>query len=153
MRIMFNTLLRKAGFPLCDVRLVRHKGGPTENGHTPYEMWRADRAAFEDYQSEHWTRNRAKLAAPYWAVFVGTDNGQRTLFVGVYGVRRMKKGGGRSWDLYKLNRQRGLGKYIGKLSVDWAAGKRPNSAARAWVQYADRHDKPVIELATESAEE
>jgi hypothetical protein len=153
MPIRFNTLLREAGFPLCDVRLVRHTGGPIRdrNRRTPYELWRDDRRAFDDYQSGHGRHNREKLNVPYWAVFVGTPHG-KTLFVGIYALKGVEKG--RAYDAYDLTLKPALADLRGRLLIDWAAGKRQSAAARAWVQYAEKHDKPVAELLrTEFADE
>ncbi len=155
MPIMFNALLREAGFPLCDVRLVRHADPELGKGHTPYEMWRDDRREFAEYQSDQNIRNRKKFAAPYWAVFLGTPLG-KTLFVGIYGVRYLGKKAGRG-DVYELTlrtRPAALGDLIGKLYVDWGEGRGTGQGGeQAWVQYADRHDKPITELRTEFADE
>jgi hypothetical protein len=141
MPIMFNTLLREAGFPLCDVRLVRHADPKLGKGNTPYDLWHHDRAQFEEYQSDQSVNNRTTFNAPYWAVFLGTPNG-KTLFVGMYGVRYLRKE--RSVDLYELTLKTepaALGDLIGKLYVDWGKG-----GEKAWKQYAHLHDKPVKEL-------
>ena len=45
-----------------------------------------------------------------------------------------------SCDVYKLTLPDTLSDFIGKLFIDWGPG------ALAWVQYADRNDKPVTEL-------
>jgi hypothetical protein len=37
---MFNTILREAGLPLKDIRLIRHKDKSAKRGYTPYELWR-----------------------------------------------------------------------------------------------------------------
>jgi hypothetical protein len=72
MPLMFNTLLREAGIPLADVRLLRHKDQRAAKGRTPYELWRDDRQQFESYQSIHGIDGRKKLTVAYWASFVGT---------------------------------------------------------------------------------
>ena len=51
MPIMFNTILREAGWPLTAVRLIRHKDKRAARGRTPYELWRDNRPQFERYQS------------------------------------------------------------------------------------------------------
>jgi hypothetical protein len=145
MRIMFNTLLRKAGLPLGDVRLVRHTGRPIKNreGRTPYELWRGK--ALEEWQSwqgKEKGRRSSLSEARYWAVFVSTDNGKKTLFVGIYEVQGRVDDEDDEFDRYKLERKSALRDRIGKLCVDWG------SAPRAWVQYPERHNKPVIELPT-----
>jgi hypothetical protein len=151
---MLNTVLREAGLPLADVRLVRHKDRRATKGRTPYELWRDNRPQFELYQSTQSIPNRRKLSAPYWAVFIADPNGD-TMFAGLYAARYrglletdtprphtegFDKAG--SCDVYGLALQSALGDLIGKLFIDWGAG------ALAWVQYAERHDKPITELRT-----
>ena len=63
MPIMFNSVLREAGFSLADVCLVRHQ----------------DRTA---------DRGRRKFGRPYWASFVGTHDND-TLFVGLYAAKHV----------------------------------------------------------------
>jgi hypothetical protein len=145
MPIMFNTLLREAGFPLCDVRLVRHADPRAET--SPCEMWLHDRDAFNEYQSGQDPRYRSTFNAPYWAVFLATPDG--TLFVGVYGVRFLGKQGrgAGAYDAYELTLKTGpaaLGDLIGRLFIDWSKG-----GEKAWKQYAHLHDKPITELRTE----
>jgi hypothetical protein len=159
---MFNALLRKAGFPLCKVRLVRHKDHSAEEGRTPYDLWHNNRLQFNRYNSTHSFRYRKTLNAPYWAVFLGTPDGRRTMFVGIYGVgnrglleqdTRMPHRDGvykaRKRDVYELTLEPELDELIGKLFIDWGEGARGRlrgAAHRSWVQYADRHDKPITEL-------
>lgn len=150
--IMFNAILREAGLPPNDVRLIRHKDNRAERGRTPYELWRDDRQKFDLYQHTQSISNRRKLTAPWWAVFVVNFNDE-TMFVGMYSARYgglldkdMPKphmdgvDAAGSCDVYVLELQEPLRDLIGKLFIDWGPG------ALAWVQYADRHDKPVIEL-------
>ena len=152
MPIMLNTILREAGLPLTDVRLIRHKDKRATRGRTPYELWRDNRPQFELYQSTQRISNRKKLTAPDWAVFVVNLNDE-TMFAGLYVAKYrgllkkdtpmphmdgIDKAG--SCDVYKLTLQDTLSDFIGKLFIDWGPG------ALAWVQYADRNDKPVTEL-------
>lgn len=152
MPIMFNTILREAGLPLIDVRLIRHKDKRATRGRTPYELWRDNRPQFELYQSTQSVPNRKKLTAPYWAVFIVNLNDE-TMFAGVYAVKYrglleqdtpkphmdgIDEAG--SSDVYDLTLQDTLSDLIGKLFIDWGLG------ALAWIQYADRNNKPVTEL-------
>jgi hypothetical protein len=153
MPIMFNTILREAGFALTDVRLIRHKDTRATRGRSPYELWRDNRPEFEVYQSTQSIVNRKKLTAPYWAVFIVNLNDE-TLFGGLYNVKYRGllegdmpqphiKGGidkAGTCDVYDLTLQNALSDLIGRLCIDWGPG------ALAWVQYADRHDKPVTQL-------
>ena len=86
MPIMFNTILREAGLPLPDVRLIRHKDKRAKRGRSPYELWRDNRSQFELYQSTQNITNRQKLTAPYWAVFV-VNLSNETMFAGLYTVK------------------------------------------------------------------
>jgi hypothetical protein len=158
MPIMFNSLLREAGLPLGDVRLLRHKDNRATKGRSPYELWRDNRPLFDTYQATQSLNNRIKLQANIWASFVGTP-GDETLFVGLYRVdnRRlleqdtpkphmegMDKAG--SCDIYDLVIEETLGDLIGKLFIDWGPGDR------AWIQRADLQNKPIIELRQEFKE-
>src|SRR5262249_6268603 len=121
-------------------------------GGTPYELWRDNRPQFELHQSTQSTPNRNKLTAPYWAVFI-VNLDDETMFAGLYAVTYrgllehdtlkphtevIDEAG--SCDVYDLALQDTLNDFIGKLFIDWGAG------ALAWVQYADRNDKPIVEL-------
>jgi hypothetical protein len=86
MPIMFNAILREAKLPLSDVRLIRHKDKRASGGRTPHELWRDSPAQFELYQSIQGIRNRKKVAAPFWAVFVVNLNDE-TMFAGIYAVK------------------------------------------------------------------
>jgi hypothetical protein len=152
MPIMFNTILREAGLPLPDVRLIRHKDKRAKRGRSPYELWRDNRPQFELYQSTQSIANRQKLTAPYWAVFV-VNLSDETMFAGLYAVKYrglleqdtpmphmdgIDKAG--SCDVYDLTLQDTIRDFIGKLFVDWGPG------ALAWVQYTERNNKPITEL-------
>lgn len=152
MPIMFNTILLEAGLLLGGVRLLRHKDKRAARGRTPYELWRDNRQQFDSYQSTQSLGSQGKLAAPYWASFVVTPSGE-TMFVGVYRVKNRRlleqdtpmphmdgvdKAG--TCYYYDLELDQALGDLIGKLIVDWGLGDR------AWIQRADRQNKPVTEL-------
>jgi hypothetical protein len=160
MPIMFNTLLSAAGFPLADVRLIRHKDNRADRGRSPYELWRDNRSQFELYQSGQSTDSRKKLSAQYWAVFIANFNDE-TMFAGLYRViyrGLLKKDtpmphisglmakAGKS-DVYDLTLSEVMSDMIGRLFIEWGAGKL------AWVQYAERNDKAVTELRTAFVEE
>ena len=51
-----------------------------------------------------------------------------------------------SCDVYDLTLEKALSDLIGKVLVDWGLG------ARAWVQHADRRNKPIMELRREFKE-
>jgi hypothetical protein len=86
MPIFFTQVLREAGFPPVDVRLLRHKDRRAAKGRTPYELWRDNRPQFELYQATQKVENRHRLKSEFWASFVGTP-ADETMFVGVWRVR------------------------------------------------------------------
>jgi TPR repeat protein/serine/threonine protein kinase len=148
----FNSFLRAAGLAPSDVRLIRHADGRAEKGRWPYDLWHKNRPQFEWYQSTQGFDKRARLTAPYWAVFLGTPDG-KTMFVGLYSVRYqglLKQATPKphrdgvdeagSCDVYDLTRQDALSQYIGKLFIEWGSG------ALAWIQYADKNEKPITEI-------
>ncbi len=160
MPIMLNTVLREAGLLPGDVRLLRHKDKRATKGRSPYELWRDNRPLFELYQSSQSIENRKKLSAPYWAVFI-VNLKDETMFGGVYQVKYrglweqdspmpsvdggIHKAG--CWDGYDLTLDEAMGDLIGKLFIDWGAG------AIAYIQYAERNDKPITELRAAFQEE
>ena len=153
MPICFNSILEDHGIEPKDVRLLRHKDKRSSPGRSPYELWRDDPAAFHAYQSSQRISNRKKFSAPYWAVFV-SDAFDDTVFVGLFAasyqgllendrpkphvVAEIDPAG--SCDIYNLELDDRLKDLIGRLVIDWGPGER------AWVQYADRHNKEVLEL-------
>ena len=154
MPLTFNMILREAGIPFSDVRLLRHKDQRSAKYRTIYELWRDDRPQFESYQSNQKIKSRTRFSSPYWASFVGTP-GNETLFVGLYAVQylgllqedRQKphmdgvdKAG--SCDVYALTLDERFRDLDGKLYIEWGEGKR------SWVQRADRQDKRITELRT-----
>jgi hypothetical protein len=155
MPILFNSILRDAGFSLSDVILLRHQDRSAARGRTPYDLWRVSVPAFELYQSHQGTDGRSTLSrAGCWASFVATPKGE-TLFVGLYGAKyhgllgqdtpmphrdAVDKAG--ECDVYDLSLHDHLSDLIGKLCIDWGPG------TRAWVQRADRQDKRITELRT-----
>ena len=83
MPIMLNAVLREAGLPPSDVRLIRHKDRRATKGRSPYELWRDYRPQFDLYQSSQGIKNRKMFSAPYWAVFI-VNLKDETMFGGVY---------------------------------------------------------------------
>jgi hypothetical protein len=158
MPIMLNSILLNAGLQLKDVRIIRHKDQRAKKGCSPYELWRDNPAQFESYQSTQSIANRQKLTAPFWAVFV-VNFSNKTLFAGLYSAEYrglieqdtpmphmddIDKA--ESCDVYNLKLQTTLSDFIGRLFIDWGPG------ALAWVQYAERNNKPITELHREFQE-
>jgi hypothetical protein len=152
MPIMFNTIIVDSGLSLKDVRLIRHKDKRAMKGSSIYELWLDNRDKFEWYQSTQKIKDRKKLNAPYWAVFVVNPSNE-TMFVGIYSVnylgllekdtpmphmKGIDKAG--SLDVYKLVLNEKLSDLIGKLVIDWGP------ANLAWVQYPIRRNKSITIL-------
>jgi hypothetical protein len=99
-------------------------------------------------------------------VFVGTPD-HKTLFVGIYSVSyrgllehdrpaphiegQIERAG--KLDVYDLTLETdesALGDLIGRLCVDWGEERgKGRGGEKVWVQYADRHDKPITEVLAE----
>lgn len=151
--ISFNDLLLKAGADLKFVRLMRHKDKAAKPGSTIFELWGGNSAEFERYQAQQdFTTHRKVKDSKQWASFVVTPE-KETMFVGLYDVHYIGPSekeivspttgevvppGQRH--LYKTVKNPILHEYEGRLYIDWGAGHV------AWCQYADRHDKPIIEI-------
>lgn len=156
MPLTFNQALEAYGIESAQVRLLRHQGrGPASQ--TPYTLWRDQRALFEAYQATQQVKDRGRLDGPIWASFVVTPDG-RTLFAGLYTVQGRQPISA-DWpyplsrrpadavdELYNLGRLELFAELEGRLFIDWGP------ATRAWVQRADRQDKPIEELAATFAE-
>lgn len=153
MKLLFNSILTAAGLNLADVRLIRHTDKKrSAMGRTPYELWRDNRSQFELYQSTQRIKNRVKLRALYWAVFIGPSS-EETMFVGLYSVAyrgllqedtpspttgEIDKAG--SCDVYELTLLDDFNDFIGTLFIDWGPSKI------VWVQYPQRQCKSITEL-------
>lgn len=158
MPLSFNILLRSEGIEPRDVRLLRHAKRQGVPGMSPFQAWREHREKFERYQATQPSKDRRYFEAPYWAAFVGTPD-RRTLFVGLYAAELAEEGiagftcpltgrhieEGRT-DLYSTNALDSFAQYSGKLLIDWGPG------TRSWGQYADRRDKPIVEIRQDEAE-
>ncbi len=153
--LRFNTLLSEVGIDPADVRLLRHQT-QLPNGSAPIDMWRADPAVLDEWQSFQFASQRASLKANWWACFVGTPDG-RTLFIGLYEVGEPAPAGNsytmimgssisEDDDRYPLKLSDRLSRYIGRLYIEWGAGKL------AWKQRADLQDKAITELHLDVAE-
>ena len=158
MPLLLNTLLSAAGLALPGVRLLRHKDQRATRGHSPYELWRDERAKFDWYQATQSLTNESKLKAEYWASFAVTP-AEETMFAGLYRVRGhrildrdvplvhakgVEKAG--SCHVYELVLDERLADLSGRLIIAWGSGER------AWIQRADKQDKAVVEIRKEFQE-
>ena len=153
MPLRFNAILEENQLSPASVRLLRHKDNRSSPGRSPYELWRDDKEAFDLYQSTQLVRNRKIFSAPYWAVFVA-DAFDDTMFVGLYAaaykglieydqpkpqtIGEIDPAG--TCDRYDLILDERMGDLIERLIIDWGDGER------AWVQYADRQNKSILEI-------
>ena len=157
--ILFNSLLAQVELKPETVILLRHQDKRAARGRTPYELWRDDRSAFENYQSIQSFENRPKFSrAPNWVSFVAAPDGT-TMFVGLYAAKyvgvlavdtpKPHSDGvdlAGSCDLYDLQPDERLADLRGKLFIEWGDG------TRAWVQRADNQNKAVVEVRPEFKE-
>lgn len=148
MTLSFRALLESAGIDPAEVILLRHSPSQLSD---PISAWRADRSAFESYQSFQAKGRKTTFSRPLWASFVAGRDG-RTLFVGLYqsrflrpaapGVRDHFVGGfvdHETADSYECVLRPELSDYAGRLYIEWGAG------SRTWIQLG-ANEKPVSEL-------
>lgn len=155
---MFNSLLRDAGIPAAEVRLLRHKDQRAAEGRSIYELWRDNREAFERYQSTQRIKNRPEFNSAYGASFVGTP-ADETLFAGLYRVEYkglldrdmplphmdgVDVAG--TCDLYGRTVMEEFADFDGRLLICWGSG------LRSWDQRADNQNKLIVELRREFKE-
>jgi hypothetical protein len=147
----FNDLLKKVGLDPSQVQLIRHQDTRTIARGTPYHLWLAGDGRFNTYQSLQGPDCIMKVGITI-ASFVVTPDGQ-TLFAGLFAVnaRRPAPPGticplvGDALDLskhvqYDMLADPRLDAYCGRLVIDWGPG------TRAWIQWAGRQPKPLLEL-------
>jgi hypothetical protein len=148
--ITFNTLLEDSGLDPKTVRMARHLDTQSRAKVTPYSVWRTDEQAFAIYNRIQEPKKFSKAA--FVASFVVTP-AKETLFTNIFrnngpgevpletycpvsGENRY----GTQSIFYDLIPTDHLAGYQGRLIVDWGPGER------AWVQWADRKPKPIIEV-------
>lgn len=156
--LRFNNLLASADIDPASVRLVRHRD-PIYN-RAIYEDAVRRRPRFEQYQAGQGSPRVVALfkAAQVLASFVVDERGQ-TVFVGLWRVRGFKNcyvpDPYRGTDpapsptsvFFDLERMAELDDYSGRVVVEWGGGER------AWVQYAQRQDKQIVEVRRSVIEE
>lgn len=154
----FNSLLAAVGLDPSKVRLLRHRHRP-EYRRLMYQDAIHRDPRFERYQSGQVNPrviDQICQATAIAAFVVGPDG--ETVFVGLWRVMGSRKE--HIPDPYivpaeaprdgcariLLERMAELEQYCGRIVIDWGGGER------AWVQYADRQDKEIIELRREAEE-
>jgi hypothetical protein len=150
--IRFNDLLIRAGIDPAVTRLVRHRHRTRQRQLYVDAIRRI--ARFEEYQAlqSNSTVIRQLGSAEVLASFA-VDPAGDTVFVGLWHLRGYSPA--QAADPYNdgvhfqgqppfvrldLARAKALDAYVGRIVVDWGKGER------AWVQYAERRDKEVVEL-------
>jgi hypothetical protein len=144
-------LLGSAGIDASTVRLVRHRHASRYQRALYFDaIHRHPR--FDQYQSGQGNPVvvRQMGQAAVLASFV-VDPAGHTVFIGLWRVRGTRPGhvpdpylpksfAGPNSSFVDLARMPELDGYAGRVVVDWGGGER------AWVQYAHRRDKEIIEL-------
>jgi hypothetical protein len=146
----FNTILRREGINPTSVRLLRHSD-IRGSGPRPYNLWLAKDDRFELCTSLQDKANRFSVG-DLLAVFVATP-AKKTLFIALYWVDavdlappgticpvRQTDCGAGGHVLFKIRPDTRLSRYEGLLVIEWGPGYR------SWVQWAERKDKPVLEI-------
>jgi hypothetical protein len=148
-----NAALIAAELDPANVLLLRHKDTHAAQGHSPYELWRDTPDKFQEYQSLQSVKHRSRFRRSYWASFV-VDAFDQNIFAGIWIARRSHEitvphpkpqapgqfDPPNTLDKYETILTKRLSFLIGKLTVDWGKGKL------AWVQRADKNDKPIVEI-------
>lgn len=150
-RLTFRMLLESAGLAPSTVRLVRHRHR-AKYQRTVYFDAIHRHPRFEEYQRGQGNPRVVSLMGSAGAIasFV-VDPANRTVFIGMWRVKGTRPGPspdpyeppsppGPHSTVIELERMTELDGYSGRLVVDWGGGER------AWVQYADRRDKDILEL-------
>lgn len=148
----FTSLLTGAGLVPARIRLLRHRH-KREHQRLVYEDAIRRHPRFEQYQSGQSNPNVIEqiCSADAVASFV-VGPAHETVFVGLWRVIGSRKK--HLPDPYlaavkppqpgcvtiELARMAELAEYCGRIVIDWGGGER------AWVQYAHRRDKEIVEL-------
>lgn len=153
-----NSLLITVGLDPKSVRLLRHRHRREHQPSVYRDAIRCD-PRFEQYQSGQTNPTVIEqiCAAAAIASFVVGPAGE-TVFVGLWRVKGARKihlpdpyvtvvkPPRKGSATILLERMTELEKYRGRIVVDWGGGER------AWVQYASRRDKEIIELRRKAEE-
>jgi len=149
--LTFNQLLYRGGLDPENVRLVRHRDPHGHKHRLVYQAAVNGDARFSEYQEVQSTPQvqDAFRSAQQLVGFVVEPVTKQTLFVGVWDrldereAPRVDSFGSpvRSGSVAFNTRLRPeFDAYRGRLVVDWGDG------TRAWVQRADKQDKPIVEI-------
>lgn len=150
--LTFRTLLQSDGIDASTVRLVRHRHRQRYQ-RAMYLDAIHRHARFEQYQAGQGNpRVISQMASAAILASFLPDPAGRTVFIGLWKVNGVLRGAqspdpyqppsppGPHSSIIELERLLALDNYSGRLVVDWGGGER------AWVQYADRRDKEIVEL-------
>jgi hypothetical protein len=157
--LTFNALLASVGLDPATVRLIRHKHRREYQRLVYQDAIRAE-PRFEQYQAGQCNARVIELikSAAIISAFV-VDPAAQTVFVGLwrvggcrvaylpdpyYAEPRPARGGDVTFEFTPMGE---LAEYKRRIVVDWGGGER------AWVQYASRRDKQIVELKRRAEEE
>lgn len=158
--LTFNQLLRTADLDPAAVRLARHNGStPAQRRQMRDAAYGLD-VAFQRYQERQGKEQVIQQfrSARYLAGFLAEPGTRATVFVGLWelkGERKERLGDPLSVNTpldapyiveFDSTRLMKFDPYVGRLVIDWGDGMR------AWVQRADKQEKPIIELRRERAD-
>lgn len=149
--LTFNQLLQVGGLDPAFVRLVRHRSPDREKHRLVAKAALNGDPRFREYQEIQETEQvfEAFRAAKHLAAFIVEPGTKQTLFIGVWeriGERQAPaadpfgspvRAGSVAFEM-RLREE--FDDYRGRLVIDWGDG------TRAWVQRADKQDKPILEL-------
>lgn len=154
--LSFNDLIRKGGYDLKKVCLLRHREQRALRGRSVFELWRTDRPEFDRYQSEQaLPAHRSFVKSTHLASFVVTPQ-RETMFVGLYRANYIGPSTKESVSpttsevspagalhVYEVLPESFLAEYSERLFIDWGVGPR------AWLQLAGNREKPIVEIRRE----
>lgn len=150
--LTFNQLLRVGELEPRVVRLLRHRDSDPKIQRALYDAAATLDPRFAQYQERQGTPQVIEhfRAATYLAGFVREPITGHTVFAGIWerlDERPERKGNPFAADPptsraieFNTRRLERFDSYCGRLVIEWGDG------ARAWVQRADKQDKPIVEL-------
>lgn len=149
--LTFNQLLQVGGLDPALVRLVRHRDPDREKHRLVAKAAFNRDPRFDEYQEVQGTEQvfEAFRAAKHLAAFIVEPGTKQTLFIGLWdrvGERPAPAADSfgspvRAGSVaFETRRREEFDDYRGRLVIDWGDG------TRAWVQRADKQDKPIMEM-------
>lgn len=149
--LMFNQLLVAGGLDPSDLLLLRHKDRDGQKHARLFQAAMRGDESFGAYQELQGAESTIKAvrARRYLAGFVVEPESKDTVLAGVWrttgdrippSVDPFGSTLGPDVVAFTTERVQGFDAYRGRIVIDWGSG------TRAWVQFADRQDKPILEV-------